>query len=213
MTLAPASSSSCGAQGAVGDRSAATRRANSRGARYLKLLCGRSSLYSSFHTAIFALKQIEKGTTPWRRARRVSDVSIPGDCTYPADCRCASSDTETTVQANPEEIVRTNALNSNRSGKCPAGSPGSATAFRLTAIGSEVPVLTPAAILTGLGSRSKYCVPVGRSSRLRALATMRCFSKLTTISVGEMESSIIVSVKGNPARGCGRSHEIVSISQ
>ena len=54
MTFASANSSSCGTQGAVGDRSAATRCANSRGAMYLKLLCGRSSLYSSFHVPIFA---------------------------------------------------------------------------------------------------------------------------------------------------------------
>ena len=54
MTFASPSSLSCGAQGAVGDRNAATRRANSRGAKYPKLLCGRSSLYSSFHAAIFA---------------------------------------------------------------------------------------------------------------------------------------------------------------
>src|SRR5713226_8863685 len=54
MTFASDRPSSCGAQGAVGDRSAATRRANSRGATYPKLLCGRSSLYSSFHAPIFA---------------------------------------------------------------------------------------------------------------------------------------------------------------
>src|SRR6266403_1636364 len=54
MTFASARSSNCGAQGAVGDRSAAIRRANSRGVRYPKLLCGRSSLYSSFHAPIFA---------------------------------------------------------------------------------------------------------------------------------------------------------------
>ncbi len=54
MTFASTSASSCGAQGAVGDRSAATRRANSRGAKYPKLLCGRSSLYSSFQAPILA---------------------------------------------------------------------------------------------------------------------------------------------------------------
>src|SRR5690242_7282548 len=42
-----------GAQGAVGDRSAAIRWANARGARYPKLLCRRSSLYSALHAAIF----------------------------------------------------------------------------------------------------------------------------------------------------------------
>jgi hypothetical protein len=53
MTFASFCSSSCGAQGAVGDRSAATRRANTRGVKYPKLLCGRSSLYSSFQAPIF----------------------------------------------------------------------------------------------------------------------------------------------------------------
>src|ERR1044072_180594 len=53
MTCASFRSSHCGAQGAVGDRSAAMRRANSRGVRYPRLLCGRSSLYSSLHAAIF----------------------------------------------------------------------------------------------------------------------------------------------------------------
>jgi len=62
MTFASASSSSCGAQGAVGDRSAATRRANSRGAMYPRLLCGRSLLYSSFHAPIFAAPQTNSRT-------------------------------------------------------------------------------------------------------------------------------------------------------
>jgi hypothetical protein len=55
MTFPSVSSSNFGAQGAVGDRSAEIRRANSPSAKYPKLLCGRSSLYSSFHAAIFAL--------------------------------------------------------------------------------------------------------------------------------------------------------------
>src|SRR5207249_7193975 len=53
MTSASFRSSHCRSQGAVGDRSAAMRRANSRGAKYPKLLCGRSSLYSSLHALIF----------------------------------------------------------------------------------------------------------------------------------------------------------------
>src|SRR6266436_680342 len=53
MTSAFFRSPSCGAEGAVGDRSDATRRANSRGVKFPRLLCGRSSLYSSFHAPIF----------------------------------------------------------------------------------------------------------------------------------------------------------------
>jgi len=53
MTSASFRSSNCRSQGAVGDRSAAIRRANTPGAKYPRLLCGRSSLYSSLHAAIF----------------------------------------------------------------------------------------------------------------------------------------------------------------
>src|SRR5260370_26994936 len=55
MTSASFHSPSCGSQRAVSDRRAATRRANSRGAKYPKLLCGRSSFYSSLQAAIFSL--------------------------------------------------------------------------------------------------------------------------------------------------------------
>jgi hypothetical protein len=54
MTSVSFRSSNCRTQGAVGDRSAAIRRANSRGAKYPKLLCGRSSLYSSLHAPILS---------------------------------------------------------------------------------------------------------------------------------------------------------------
>ena len=56
MTSAPSPSPQCRSQGVPqlrDDRRAALRRANSRGAIYPRLLCGRSSLYSSFHAPIF----------------------------------------------------------------------------------------------------------------------------------------------------------------
>src|SRR5229473_243721 len=83
MTFASASSSSCGAQGAVGDRSAATRRANSRGATYPKLLCGRSSLYSSFHAPIFARAS---NKLPNQLAFRHSSRSFPWKLSTYAFC-------------------------------------------------------------------------------------------------------------------------------
>jgi hypothetical protein len=54
MTSASFRSSNCRSQGAVGDRRAAIRRANSAGGTYPKLLCGRSSLYFFRHAPIFA---------------------------------------------------------------------------------------------------------------------------------------------------------------
>jgi hypothetical protein len=73
MTFPSVSPSNFGAQG-VGDRSAEIRRANSRGAKYPKLLCGRSSLYSSFHAAIFALAS---NKFPNQLAFRHSSRSFP----------------------------------------------------------------------------------------------------------------------------------------
>jgi hypothetical protein len=62
------------ARRAVRDRSAATRRANSRDAMYPKLLCGRSSLYSSFQAPIFARAS---NTLPNQLAFRHSSRNFP----------------------------------------------------------------------------------------------------------------------------------------
>src|ERR1051325_2446867 len=64
MTCASFRSSHCGASVAYRSLRPAMRRSNSRGGRYPRLLCGRSSLYSSLHAAIFlrAFKQIPEPT-------------------------------------------------------------------------------------------------------------------------------------------------------
>lgn len=53
MISASFTSSNCRSEVAVGGRRAAIRSANFAGGTYPKLLCGRSSLYSSFHAMIF----------------------------------------------------------------------------------------------------------------------------------------------------------------
>src|SRR5229473_506587 len=126
MTFASASSSSCGAQGAVGDRSAATRRANSRGATYPKLLCGRSSLYSSFHAPIFARAS---NKLPNQLAFRHSSRSFPWKlstyafCTGRPGSMCTKSIFRSIPHARKCRLVNSGPL----SQRIASGTPRSAT--------------------------------------------------------------------------------------
>src|SRR5229473_3187608 len=128
MTFASASSSSCGAQGAVGDRSAATRRANSRGATYPKLLCGRSSLYSSFQAPIFARAS---NKLPNQLAFKHSSRSFPWKLSTNAFCtgRPGSICTMSIFRSVPHARKCRDVNSGPLSQRIASGTPRSATIF------------------------------------------------------------------------------------
>src|ERR1043166_5554693 len=128
MTCASFRSSHCGAQGAVGDRSAAMRRANSRGVRYPRLLCGRSSLYSSLHAAIFlrasnrfpnqlAFKHSSRNF-PWKLSTNAFCTGRPGSI-------CTNSIFRSSAHARKCRLVNSGPL----SQRIASGAPRSATIF------------------------------------------------------------------------------------
>ena len=118
----------CCSEGAVGDRRAAMRRANSRGVKYPRLLCGRSSLYSSFHAAIFcrasnkfanqlAFKHSSRNF-PWKLSTYAFCTGLPGSM-------CTNSIFRSSPQARKWRDVNSGPL-SQRSA---SGLPRSTTTF------------------------------------------------------------------------------------
>src|ERR1051325_10446415 len=201
MTCASFRSSHCGAQGAVGDRSAAMRRANSRGVRYPRLLCGRSSLYSSLHAAIFlrasnrfpnqlAFKHSSRNF-PWKLSTNAFCTGRPGSI-------CTNSIFRSSAHARKCRLVNSGPL----SQRIASGAPRSTTIFsssRVTRrLGNPLSAssVKHSRVYTSITLNTRNFLPLSAASSSRA--TLRRSSGSHTAGSTPPRSTARRSAAGSP---------------
>src|SRR5581483_11067250 len=175
MTSTTFRSPHCGAESAVGGRSAAMRRANTAGGTFPKLLCGRSSLYFFFHATIFrrashkfpnqlAFKHSSRNF-PWKLSTCAFCTGFPGSI-------CTTSIFFSSAHAKKCRLVNSGPL----SERIASGTPRSATIVSSTRVirGPGNPVSTSSAkhsrVYTSITLNTRNFLPLSAASCTKSIA-------------------------------------------